>query len=55
MRTARPARSGRTGITAVTLTDGNAYVVEAKLNLRADTTKDPGPFKAMGIGYKAPK
>jgi sugar lactone lactonase YvrE len=48
-------KEGMTGITAVTLTGGNAYVVEAKLNLRADTTKDPGPFKAMGIPYKAPK
>jgi sugar lactone lactonase YvrE len=48
-------KEGLTGITAVTLTGGNAYVVEAKLNLRADTTKDPGPFKAMGIPYKAPK
>src|SRR5580765_2063551 len=46
-------KDGMTGITAVTLTGGNAYVVEAKLNLRADTTKDPGPFKAMGISYKA--
>ena len=35
-----------------TLTGGTAYVVEAKLNLRNDATKDPGPFKAMGIPYK---
>jgi len=48
-------KDGMTGITAVTLTGGNAYVVEAKLNLRNDATKDPGPFKAMGIPYKAPK
>ena len=48
-------KEGMTGITAVTLTGGNAYVVEAKLNLRNDATKDPGPFKAMGIPYKAPK
>ena len=45
-------KEGMTGITAVTLTGGNAYVVEAKLNLRNDATKDPGPFKAFGIPYK---
>jgi hypothetical protein len=44
-----------TGPTAVTLTGGMAYVVEAKLNLRNDPSKDPGPFRAMGIPYKAPK
>jgi len=43
------------GIAAVTLAGGMAYVVEAKLNLRNDATKDPGPFRAMGIPYKAPK
>jgi sugar lactone lactonase YvrE len=43
------------GITAVTLTGGMAYVAEARLNLRNDTSKDPGPFRAMGIPYKAPK
>ena len=48
-------KEGMTGITAVTLTGGNAYVAEAKLNLRNDATKDPGPFKAFGIPYKAPK
>ena len=48
-------KEGMTGITAVTLTGGNAYVVEAKLNLRNDATKDPGPFKAFGIPYKAPR
>jgi sugar lactone lactonase YvrE len=48
-------KEGMTGITAVTLTGGNAYVVEAKLNLRNDATKDPGPFKAFGIPYKAQK
>lgn len=48
-------KEGMPGITAVTLTGGMAYVVEAKLNLRNDATKDPGPFKAMGIPYKAPK
>jgi sugar lactone lactonase YvrE len=48
-------KEGMPGITAVTLTGGMAYVAEARLNLRADTTKDPGPFRAMGIPYKAPK
>ena len=45
-------KEGMTGITAVTLTGGTAYVAEAKLNLRNDATKDPGPFRAMGIPYK---
>ena len=45
---------GLTGITAVTLTKGIAYVAEARLNARQGT-EDPGPFKAMGIAYKAPK
>mgnify|MGYP003347098354 CR=1 FL=1 len=48
-------KEGMPGITAVTLAGGMAYVVEAKLNLRNDATKDPGPFRAMGIPYKAPK
>ena len=48
-------KEGMTGITAVTLTGGMAYVSEARLNLRNDATKDPGPFKAYGIPYKAPK
>jgi sugar lactone lactonase YvrE len=45
-------KEGMPGITAVTLTGGMAYVAEAKLNLRNDATKDPGPFKAFGIPYK---
>jgi len=48
-------KEGMTGITAVTLTGGMAYVAEARLNLRNDATKDPGPFKAFGVPYKAPK
>ena len=48
-------KDGMPGITAVTLTGGMAYVAEARLNLRNDATKDPGPFRAMGIPYKAPK
>ena len=42
------------GITAVTLTGNVAYVSEARLNART-SNQDPGPFKAMGIAYKAPK
>jgi sugar lactone lactonase YvrE len=46
-------KEGMTGITAVTLVGGTAYVSEARLNLMNDTSKDPGPFKAMGIPYHA--
>jgi len=48
-------KEGLMGITAVTLAEGTAYVAEAKLNLRNDATKDPGPFRAIGVPYKAPK
>ena len=48
-------KEGLTGPTAVTLAGGMAYVAEARLNLRNDATKDPGPFRAVGIPYKAPK
>ena len=48
-------KDGLTGPTAVTLAGGMAYVTEARLNLRNDATKDPGPFRAVGIPYKAPK
>jgi sugar lactone lactonase YvrE len=48
-------REGLPGITAVTVSEGTAYVSEARLNLRNDTTKDPGPFRVIGIPYKAPK
>ena len=48
-------REGLTGPTAVTLAGGTAYVAEARLNLRNDATKDPGPFRAVGVPYKAPK
>jgi sugar lactone lactonase YvrE len=48
-------KEGLTGPTAVTLAGGTAYVAEAKLALRNDATKDPGPFRAVGIPYKAPK
>lgn len=51
-------REGLTGPTAVTLTDGVAYVAEARLNFRNDPKlreQDPGPFRALGFRYKAPK
>jgi len=48
-------KDGLTGPTAVTLAGGMAYVTEARLNLRNDATKDPGPFRAIGVPYKAPK
>jgi sugar lactone lactonase YvrE len=47
-------KDGMPGITAVTLTGSMAYVSEARLNAR-NQPQDPGPFKAMGIAYKAPK
>ena len=46
------------GPTAVTLVGGTAYVVEAKLNYRNDPKlrdQDPGPFRAVGVPYRAPK
>jgi sugar lactone lactonase YvrE len=48
-------KDGLTGPTAVTLAGGTAYVTEAKLALRNDATKDPGPFRAVGVPYTAPK
>jgi len=48
-------KEGLTGITAVTLAGKTAYVAEAKLNLRNDATKDPGPFRAIGVPYTAAK
>ena len=51
-------REGLTGPTAVTLTGGMAYVAEARLNFRNDPKlreQDPGPFRALGFPYKAPK
>ena len=52
--TVKVLKEGMTGITAVTLVKDMAYVAEARLNARQGT-EDPGPFKAMGIAYKAPK
>ena len=49
-------KEGLTGPTAVTLVGGMAYVAEAKLNYRNDPKLgDPGPFRAVGVPYKAPK
>jgi sugar lactone lactonase YvrE len=51
-------KEGMTGPTAVTLAGGMAYVSEARLSLRNDPAyrdKDPGPFRAVGVPYKAPK
>ncbi len=45
-------KEGLTGPTAVTLVGDMAYVTEAKLNLRNDPNKDPGPFRAIGVPYK---
>jgi len=48
-------RSGLKGPTAVTLAGGTAWVTEAKLGLRDDPNKDPGPFRAVGVAYPASK
>ena len=51
-------KEGLTGPTAVTLVGGMAYVAEAKLNYRNDPKlrdQDPGPFRAVGVPYRAPK
>ena len=51
-------KEGLTGPTAVTLAGGIAYVSEARLNLRNDPKlkdQDPGPFRAVGVPYKAPR
>jgi sugar lactone lactonase YvrE len=51
-------REGLTGPTAVTVAGGTAYVAEARLNFRNDPKlrdQDPGPFRALGCPYKAPK
>jgi sugar lactone lactonase YvrE len=48
-------KDGFTGSTAVTLVDGTAFVTEARLDLRADPSKDPGPFRAVGVPYTPSK
>jgi sugar lactone lactonase YvrE len=46
-------RRGLKGPTAVTLAGGTAWVTEARLSLRDDPSKDPGPFRAVGVPYNA--
>ena len=56
--TIKVLKDGLTGPTAVTLAGGTAYVSEARLNFRNDPKlrdQDPGPFRAVGVPYKAPK
>jgi len=51
-------KEGLVGPTAVTLAEGTAYVAEARLNYRNDPAlrdKDPGPFRAVGVPYRAPR
>ena len=51
-------KEGLMGPTAVTLVGGMAYVSEARLNFRNDPKlrdQDPGPFRAVGVPYKAPR
>ncbi len=51
-------KEGLTGPTAVTLAGGTAYVAEARLNYRNDPKlrdQDPGPFRAIGVPYRAPQ
>jgi sugar lactone lactonase YvrE len=51
-------KEGLIGPTAVTLVGGMAYVSEARLNYRNDPKlrdQDPGPFRAVGVPYKAPR
>ena len=51
-------KEGLIGPTAVTLVGGMAYVSEARLNYRNDPKlrdQDPGPFRAVGVPYTAPR
>jgi sugar lactone lactonase YvrE len=50
-------KEGLAGPTAVTLVGGMAYVSEARLDYLNDPklrNTDPGPFRAVGVPYKAP-
>ncbi len=47
-------KEGMPGVTAVTLAEGTAYVAEARLNVRS-SADDPGPFRAIGVPYRAPR
>jgi sugar lactone lactonase YvrE len=54
----RVLKEGMTSPTAVTLVGDMAYVAEARLNYLNDPKlrdQDPGPFRAVGVLYKAPK
>jgi sugar lactone lactonase YvrE len=54
----RVLEEGMTSPTAVTLVGDVAYVAEARLNYLNDPKlrdQDPGPFRAVGVPYKAPK
>ena len=54
----RVLKDGMTAPTAVTLVGDMAYVAEARLNLRNDpklSDQDLGPFRAVGVPYKAPR
>ena len=52
----RVLREGLTGgPTGATVAGGMAYVIEGRLNLRADPSKDPGPFRVIGVPYQAPR
>lgn len=44
-------REGLTGPTAVTHVGGTAYVAEGRLNLMSDQSRDPGPFRLVGVPY----
>jgi sugar lactone lactonase YvrE len=51
-------KEGLIGPTAVTLVGDMAFVSEARLNYRNDPKlrdQDPGPFRAVGVPYKAPR
>jgi sugar lactone lactonase YvrE len=50
-------KEGLAGPTAVTFVGGTAYVAEGRLNYRNDPKlrdQDPGPFRVVGVPYKAP-
>jgi len=51
----RTLREGLTGPTAVTFTGGTAYVAEGRLSLLSDSTRDPGPFRLVGVPYQLPR
>jgi sugar lactone lactonase YvrE len=47
-------KEGMTGVTAVTVAGGMAYISEARLNER-NSQQEPAPFKAIGVPYKTPR